>query len=217
MHGGGCSVKWAEFYQSRRLDSDNWHSTTLCSDLNQILKENNYEYTVIQIGSSSGREVALLAKNHIRHQFIGTDIYPEVIVYSSNIHRLPNLSFTLCGAKEIKLLLEKMSKSKRFIIFSSGSLQYVQPDHMKIFFSSLKQYEVQIVLLEPVSYRNFDPQRINGSRWRDNFSYTHNYRYYAEESDFLSIKSSIIKPYTMNDPIHAFTGHYYYYGKNRIP
>jgi len=216
--GGEAGVGWAQSYQSRPLDFNkkvgNLSYRDACPVLgavDRLLKSNNEKYTVIQIGSSSGREIAHIAKNNPNHDFIGTDTYAEVVKYSSSYHRCPNLSFIQCSAQDISTLLERISIFN-LVLFSSNSLQYVQPEHLDIFIASCSNYPVRMLLLEPTSFKRICPEKIKESRWRGEFSYTHNYRYYAEKYNFETLEARIIKPYYDDDPVHAFVGHYYYYG-----
>jgi tRNA G46 methylase TrmB len=108
------------------------------------LENAHSNYLVIQIGSSSGKEIAHFAKIFPQHEFIGTDIYDEVIEYASDYHNYSNLSFVKCSAKEIanifninvKIQPIKITLSP-ILVFASGSLNYVQPEHLTIFFNSL--------------------------------------------------------------------------------
>ncbi|MDD5174145.1 MAG: class I SAM-dependent methyltransferase [Candidatus Omnitrophica bacterium] len=213
---------WAKTYDSQPLDfNEKIGSLTydeacpLLTELDKKLNSISKPALIVQIGSSSGREIAWLAKRNTEHKYIGTDIYAEVIDYSANSHNLPNLSFQICSAKEIYDILSICKKQKIFV-FSSGSLQYVQPEHMKTFFNSISQIpELEIILLEPANELKKNPEEIKGSVWRGNLSYTHNYRFYAEKAGFITKKCRIIKPYfpyERSPVIHNGTVLYYYWG-----
>lgn len=221
--GGKSGENWAKNYNSRNLDFSQkcghlsfQEAQPIFDELNGICenyKENSL--LVFQIGSSSGREIAYFAKRFPKHRFIGTDIYKEVIEYSSSSHKFPNLNFELISAKNIYHKLASFNKSD-IVVFSSGSLQYVQPEHLDLFFRKLPFIpKLKILLLEPGNESEGAPDNLKRSIWRGNFSYTHDYKYYAEKAGFKTIKCRIIKPYHPYEdfPQHKYTIHYYYYGK----
>ncbi len=222
--GGNSGKKWAECYDTRPLDfnSKTGHLTfrevqPLFDEVEDICKNSRTDLVVIQVGSSSGRETAYFASKYPEFEFIGTDIYQEVIAYSSQSHNLPNLSFVLLSAKDISKLIFKF-KEKNILIYASGSLQYVQPEHLKYFFEGLNNHnKLEIVISEPGNESKGKPDELNMSIWRGNFSYTHDYKYYAEKSGIETAKCEIIRPYFPYEdfPEHKNTVHYFYYGRSK--
>ena len=87
-----------------------------------------------------------------QHEFVGTDIFDEVLEYSSNYHNYPNLSFVKCSAKEIGNIFNILDidiKNKPVLICAFASLNYVQPEHLTIFFNSLGKFaNLKIILGE---------------------------------------------------------------------
>ena len=161
-----------------------------------------------------------------QHVFVGTDIYDEVVEYSSDYHNYPNLSFVKCSAKEIGNIFNIMEIDVKIqpikiilppiLILASGSLQYVQPEHLIIFFNSLSNFaNLKILLLEPGNESKGKPDEIKTSIWRGNFSYTHDYKHYAEMAGLKTIENQIIKPYSPDDSVHSSTCHYYYLGETK--
>lgn len=147
---------------------------------------------VIQIGSSSGRELAYLSKEYRQHEYIGTDISDVAVAYSNNKHSSNNLVFVFSYAHKIKSLIDSLSKEFRYaeniVIFGSGSLQYVQPEHLEIFFRDLGQVKnVDFFISEPV----FESHLLDGSTYRGTFTSTHNYKYYAEKNGIRTIESNL--------------------------
>ena len=126
-----------------------------------------------------------------------------------------------CSAKEKGSLLNKYnidSTNKPVLIYASNSLQYVQPAHLTIFFNSLGKFgNLKIVIGEPGNDSKGKPDKMKGSIFRGNFSYTHNYRWYAENSGIKTKKCEIIEPYLpyKDFPIQENTVHYFYSGKLR--
>jgi len=176
------------------------------SEIENILGRVKTKLLVIQIGSSSGREIAYFAHKYPSHTYIGTDICQEIADYASSAHQSKNLSFRTLPAKNISGLLSEY-KNEKILIFSSGALAYVQPKHLPLFFHSIaKVPSAKILLSEPGKERRGKlPDEIDGSRWRGNFTYTHNYRFYAKKANIKTVKSRVIRlPY----PIY-----YFYYGQ----
>ena len=94
--GGECGRNWAEYYQKKHNISGSGgmiesnkkigHMTVqksypIYGEVSSILENADSNYLVIQIGSSSGKVVAYFAKIFPQHQFVGTDIFDEVVEY----------------------------------------------------------------------------------------------------------------------------------------
>lgn len=221
--GGNSGKNWAASYNSRELDFSERighlsfrEADPLFGALDEILLQNvGRRVYVCQIGSSSGREIGYYAKKYPKFSFLGTDIYQEVVEYSAAHHGHPNLTFELISAKHLCEKLGSLADLDTLIVFSSGSLQYVQPEHLSILFRQLGAISnVEIILTEPGSESKGSPDKLRGSVWRGNFGYTHDYRFYAEQSGFVTYESQIIRPYFPYDefPMHKNTIHYYYRG-----
>jgi len=224
--GKNSGKKWAETYDSRpigfnsKIGHMNFHEAyPIFSDIEDICKntKRTTNFVVIQIGNSSGREIAYFATKFSTFEYIGIDIYKEVVDYSKNSHNHSNLSFELCSANNISQILSRY-RDINILIYSSGSLQYVQPEHLCEFFRSIADYpNLKILISEPANESKGVPDELKRSIWRANFSYTHDYKYYAEEAGIETVKSKIIRPYVPyeNFPMHRNTVHYYYSGKTK--
>ena len=222
LMGGDSGREWAKYYDFQPLDFSAkvgkmtlWDASPVYSTLERILRESIAEQSccVIQVGSSSGREIAWVARNFPNTKCIGTDIYPEVIEYSSQSHNAPNLEFEQLAAKNVSELISQL-RDYRLIIFSSGSLQYVQPEHLGIFFKALSMCpNIDVVVCEPASIVHGEPTNLAGYLLRGDFSYTHNYKQYAEESGLCTLECRIIYPYYPHDPKHGKTVHYFWWGR----
>lgn len=150
---------------------------------------------VVQIGCSSGRQIAWFAARHPRLRFVGFDVDHSIIDYVADVHRLPNLEFLVGFAQAMPDILDR-HRGWPSILFSHGSLQYVQPEHLDIFFRDVAaRSDTLLILLEPGSAALGPPEELEGSHWRWNFSYTHNYRHYAERHGLVTTRLSI-------DPVH---------------
>ena len=98
------------------------------------------------------------------------------------------------------------------IIFSNGTLQYVQPEHLQVFFNQFAQRkDCHLILCESANFRKKEPNEINGSMARVCFSWTHNYDFYARLNHCKIIRTTIIKPFKdiVRDKNHRFTCHYF--------
>lgn len=220
--GGSSGKEWAKYYNTNPISSDfntkRGHlsfreAAPLFDEIEGILKNSKTDLLIIQIGSSSGREIAYFAAKYPGHTYIGTDTYQEIIDYSALSHKFENLSFKKISAKDISQLLSEY-KDRNMILFSSCSLEYVQPEHLETFFDSIAKYPVRIILTETANESDGSPDKLRGSRWRGNFSYTHDYKFYAEKAGIRTIKHEIVRPYF---PYKDFPGrknvvHYFYSG-----
>lgn len=204
--GGESGKKWADIYLSSPIDINQEYGNMTLKEANlvyeevkTILSNMNQKCIVIQIGSSSGRETIYFAKMFPQHEFIGTDIYDTVVNYANSNNNLKNVSYVKLAAKDIEKLLDKLfnrSANQNFLIFSSGSLQYVQPEHLPIFFKSLNKFpNVSVLLSEAGNQSKGMPDKLKTSIYRGNLSYTHDYKWYAEESGIETVKSKMIIPH----------------------
>ena len=224
MMGGDNGAQWAATYNSGPFENvpcgrlTGSEASPILPAIDKILAGKIEPSIVIQIGSSSGREIAWLAERHTECRFIGTDIYSEIIAYSSEHHVASNLSFDTCPAVKIPNLLSAF-RGQSVIVFSSGSLQYVQPEHLKILCESLNSIpKLQLYIQEPASELEGDPLDIKGSLWRGYFSYTHNYRFYCENAGLETEKCDIVRPYIPYEdfPNHKGVVHYIYVARTRL-
>ena len=222
--GGESGKNWAQMYNETKLDLSSKvgnmkfkEASPLFVDISEYLsKPSEKKRVVVQIGSSSGKEIAYFSNLFPKIKFIGTDIYDSVVEFSQQQHLFENLSFEKCSAQNLFSLLTTYKKNE-LIVYSSNSLQYVQPEHMDFFFKTLAEFSnFKIFLLEPGNSSIKKPDEIHGSLWRGNFSYTHDYKYYAEMAGLKTIKSQIITPYSPEDSVHSSTCHYYYIGETKL-
>jgi hypothetical protein len=220
--GERSGENWAKLYNDTKLDLTSKIGTMQLKDANPLYvdiseyleKQSEKKRVVVQIGSSSGRETAYFSNLFPKIKFIGTDIYDSVIEFSKQKHSFENLRFEKFSAQDLHFLLSNY-KQNELVVYSSGSLQYVQPEHMEKMFKDLVRFpDLRIFLLEPGENANKKPGEIQGSSWRANFSYTHDYKFYAERAGFKTIKNLIINPYLSDDPVHHSTCHYYYIGES---
>lgn len=156
--------------------------------------------SVCEVGSSAGRKMAYFSSKFEKHEFIGTDIYPEVVEYSSQSHQSPNLQFVTCAAKDLLGVLLNTRHSE-VVLLSTGSLQYVQPEHISALMKTLAKEmkaagkTLHLLFSEPGNETNGSPYENQKSTPRGNLSWNHNYLKLAESNGFEVITAEIIRPY----------------------
>jgi len=223
LMGGESGAEWAKHYDSSPFPPDEGtkvgsisfsEALPIFEDLKNVLRNKINPTTLIQIGSSSGREIAWFARQFPHIRCIGSDIYRSVIEYSSNKYRGPNLSFVTLPAHQLDSLIQILPEGEDVIFFSSGSLQYVQPEHLKDFFTSLTKFSrsIEVYLLETADDKKGSPNALEESLPRGNFSFTHNYMKDARSAGLEVINSSIIHPYLPKGQFkgHENTVHFYF-------
>lgn len=217
MGGGDSAVEWAKEYHTEydsfppqngeRIGAlDFYEAWPHIKYLEKKLSEEKSPVTVIQLGASSGREIAYFAQKYPLHHFVFTDIFDSVVQYAKETFHFKNLTFVACPAENLHLLT--FNTQNKCVIFSNGSAQYVFPEHLDLMFSRLAlncNCEVDVIVLEPGSDDEANPQEIEGSLPRGHFSYTHNYGYYAHKNGFSSLDWRKISPYS--GPEHCESKH----------
>ena len=217
LMGGDVGINWAKYYMNKRptfppqrgeikVGSLDFHdSSPIYEKLDSFLDGAKNPFCIIQIGASSGKEISYFSSKHKNHIFYYTDIYDSVTNYAKSNLKLPNLEFITCAAENIPIIVE-MTDKHNVLIFSSGSSQYVYPEDIDLLFDRLSKINKNIYLFfgEPGNDLLNDPITFEGSYRRGNFSYTHNYSYYANKHKFLIKEWQKISPYT---PQHNFPMH----------
>ena len=205
MHG----ADWAKLYDTKRegyppiegeekIGNLEYHQA--CPEVKRVkelISTDPKSFCFIQLGASSGKEISYFAKTFPEADFIYTDIYESVTSYASKKLSLPNLDYVTCPAESLPALAET-SKKQKILIFSSGSSQYVYPEHLDSLFrllSNIKNKTIDFILNEPGNNLLTNPTTFKGSIPRGNFSYTHNYQFYAEKNKFKTNQWDLIKPF----------------------
>lgn len=219
--GGASGTAWADHYEATPIDR-NCHIGELSFDdavplypaLDRLLSDAAPDTLVVQIGTSSGRDIAYFARRYPQMQFLGTDIDTAIAERATRIHPLPNLRFSLARAHTL-LNDTEIPNRPRLVVMSNGSLQYVQPEHIPVFFKRLHaRGNVAVILVEPAARQTGrEPDQIGGSTWRGQFSYSHDYRAYAQRAGFATLAWDVIRPTKDPQSPHRDTRHYFYYGQ----
>src|SRR5438445_803520 len=108
LMGGDNAAFWAQHYEQQPIDLEQTvgrlpyrEACPLLPSLDCRLGERAEPHLVVQIGSSSGREISWLAARQIQHQYLGIDLYPEAIQVARQNHQLSNLRFLAISAQSI--------------------------------------------------------------------------------------------------------------------
>ena len=221
--GGDSGVAWADSYDAHPFDRSERigelsfdQAMPMFPALDALLPRAAPGTIVVQIGASSGREIAYLAARAPGISFIGTDIDTGITSRAARSHPLANLTF--CVARAHTLFDDiHVPEAAPVVVISSGSLQYVQPEHLAVTFDRLVAWGTQatgarILLVESVRDDGRSPDRLGGSAWRGNFSYTHDYKHYAERAGMRTVEHAIVRTDTDPASPHFHTRSYFYHG-----
>ncbi len=217
---GASGMRWANVYDSRPFDRHERIGDLSFDEvqlqfpaMDRLLSRASPGTIVMQIGSSSGRELAYFAVQFTAIQFLGLDIDPGVVDQSARRHGRENLRFVV-GRAHTALADGHVPDGCPLIVFSSGSLQYVQPEHIAKAMARLAaRGRVRLLLGEPCRDNGTAPDQLRGSRWRGNFSYSHDLKWYAEDAGFATVEHAIIQFDRDPRSPHVRTRTYYYHGE----
>lgn len=164
---------------------------------------------IIQLGSSSGRDLEFFLKIFPKLNYISTDVNDEILDFQKEKYSYPNFKYFKCYAEDIDECINHFKISeKNIILFSSSSLQYVNPFFLEEFFQKIKNYKnLNLFISEPVSLLFIDNNKLISDN-RANISYSHRYDKYAKNSNFNIIENQVIRPYSTDDKQHGQTGHF---------
>ncbi len=151
----------------------------------------NKKNLVIQIGSSNGRKIKYIAKKFKNVQCIGIDLFEGIVNYCNENNDLNNLSFIKIYAHKLSNVI-KNYKFDNCIIFSSGSIQFSQPEHLDIFFKKLCNFKkIYFIFCEGYYMKSRNKKFLNfeNSFYSGAMYFSHNYDHYANK--YLDKKSEI--------------------------
>jgi hypothetical protein len=221
----GEGKKWAQHYYDRHFQtldelkkgrtgtmSQN-DATPIFERMINYIKSNNLSDDkntyIIQLGSSSGRDLEFFLKIFPKLNYISTDVNNEILDFQKDKYSYPNFKYFKCYAEDIDECINHFKISdKNIILFSSGSLQYVNQFFLEEFFSKIKNYKnLNLFISEPVSLLFIDNNKLI-SDYRGNTSFSHRYDEYAKNSNLSIIENQVIRPYSADDKQHGQTGHF---------
>ena len=165
---------------------------------------------IIQLGSSSGRDLEFFLKIFPKLNYISTDISDEILDFQKEKYNQSNLKYFKCYAENIDKCINNFQiYNKNIILFSDGSLQYVNPFFIKEFFLKIKKYKIlNLFICEPASLLFIDNNKLI-SDCRSHISFSHRYDAYAKKSGFNIIENKVIRPYSIDDKLHGHTAQLY--------
>lgn len=194
---GASGAAWAENYASKDLPLDAKHP--IYAEFNRFLALLDREVTVIQVGSSSGRETHFFATTNPRHRFLGVDIDEAIVAFARRHYHADNLAFAVGRAETVASLLPPPGEP--LVVVSSGALQYVQPEFLGAFYQVVASRAAAVVVEDSQSDRLDDFLAYPGSCWWGDFAYNHNHKSYAEAAG-LTVAGAVIRrsPHSGGEP-----------------
>jgi len=118
--------------------------------LAQIIRVQSHGLCV-QLGSSSGKEIAYFSSLTKNMSFIGYDLYESSTSFATKRYRSENLDFKT-GDFLSALNENPPNRNDPVIIFSNGSLLYMFPEDAVSFFAKVASFEnpLSLIISEPV-------------------------------------------------------------------
>jgi len=182
---------------------------------NNLNSKNTY---IIQVGSCSGRDLFFFNSLFPNINYISTDIDNNILNFQKKkYYDFKNFLYAKCFAHQIDICLHKYNLfSKRVILFSCSSLQYVHPLLLKVFFKKIKLFEkIDLFILEPVSRAFVNSSETSLSKLRGiDGSISHKYSLFLKEMTLIEKK--LIYPYSISrksNPSNYDSAHYYLHCK----
>lgn len=230
----GEGRKWATHYYQNHFktledlkktktgDLYNIEAIPLFENIIKFIKTNKLEQNdntyIIQVGSSSGRDLEFFINQFPKLNYISTDISDEILDFQKEKYNYPNLKYFKCYAEDIDDCINHFGiKNKNIILFSSGSLQYVHPLFIENFFKKVKNINnCNLFLTEPVNLKLISNKKNLISDNRGKISFSHLYNIYAKNLGVNIIDYKIIKPYSNNHKQHKTTSHFYLHSCNKF-
>jgi len=210
---GRSGVSWAEVYDRRPIDRTERYGDLSFDEaspwfpaMDRALSSAPAQALVAQIGCSSGRELAHFAGRFPRLEFLGTDIDAQITERAARRHSSSNVTFRVARAHQ---LVDVLPIDRPLILYSSGSLAYVQPEHLGLTFRKIRA-RGNATLIVGEAWRDDGPEVGTPlTRWRGNFSYSHDYREYAEQARLKIQETALIQTHSDPSSPHFRTRHYY--------
>ena len=152
----GEGSKWANYYydihfktleelQKRKIGCMNMSEAVPIFQkmINFIKSKNFYEHKdtyIIQLGSSSGRDLEFFLNLFPRINYISTDINDEILNFQKKNYNYKNLKYFKCHGEDFDKCIENFNLSdKKIILFSVDTLQYLNNFFFKKLFNKNKK------------------------------------------------------------------------------
>ena len=182
FYGQEESVRWAKNYN----DNVEFDYQTLFSEeklsltwVEKMLSTKNY--SVHELGTSSGRQIAHFAKKFPQSKFVGSDLFDELISYLKNYYNLPNLNFKKVDAG----LLDDVSKIKEDILVAAGVLCLLNEEEILTLFSNVKSQH--IIIGEPI----FGHGSVLSSTPVGGFQSAHPYEMFLKNTGWVIVRKKL--------------------------
>jgi len=220
---GKNNLQWVKYYYNKHWvtlknleDTKNIVGNLKYEDTRPIFKkvlnfikernfQNQKDVYLIQIGSASGRDLQFFTNQFPNINFISTDVDEEIINFQKRMYNFNNWKFYKCSAEDLHLVIKNSKLAdKELIIIDCGSLQYCHPFFIDQFFVSISKFKkVNLFINSPISLKFLTTEKK--SSYRSTLSFSHNYSYFCIKY-LHTLEEKIIKPYSINDPVHFDTG-----------
>jgi hypothetical protein len=223
----GEGVKWAIFYYKKHFKTLNKlkkkkigtmsasEAHPLFEKIIYFIKKNNLANKkntyIIQLGSSSGRDLDFFLKLFPKLNYISTDVNNEILNFQKSKYNYSNLKYFKCYAENIDECINNFDISKKnIILFSFGSLQYVSPYFLKVFFTKIRRYKkLNLFICDTVSLKFIYSAKKIISEHKANIAFSHRYDEYAKKAKLNIIENKVIAPYKINDKKYSDWGNSY--------
>jgi SAM-dependent methyltransferase len=180
--GGGKGTEWTR--NQPVFPGGLRDSLTMFKQLEGHLAEGSLR-TIHQVGCGSGREIAHFAHRYPQVSFIGSDLDDAIIgECRERWSDLKNLSFTVLGLDLLDT--REMESLNVDLVFSSGSLTYLDEVSLRRFLGILRTMTKQVLFLENLSYK-FDMQKDVHSTPNGDFAWNHSYTRYLDDEGWKDV------------------------------
>ena len=148
--------------------------------------------------------------------YISTDVNDEILDFQKEKYTHLNFKYFKCYAEDIDKCINYFNISdKNIILFSVGSLQYINPIFLEEFFLKIKQFKkINLFIYDPIELSFIEKNKDIISNYRWNSSFSHRYDEYARKFGSKIIESKIIRPFLKEDKHHSKTGNFYLHSTN---
>ena len=155
---------------------------------------------LIQLGSCSGADLKFFYDTFPNLSFISTDVSDEILDFQKEKYNFKNFDFFKTHAENINDCFKKFNLyNKKVILFSRGSLQYVNPYFLELFFSKLSAVrDLNLFICDTIDLDFLENQKKIKSNQRFDIVFNHRYEDYLSNSNKV-IKNEIIKPFSEED------------------
>ena len=178
--------------------------------INHRAQKEDEDLYLIQLGSCSGADLKIFHDVFPNLNFISTDISDEILEFQKEKYSFDNYYFHTTHAEDIDSCFETFNLySKKVILFSRGSLQYVNPFYLEMFFSKLKavqQLDLFICDTTDLDFQEDDASPNSSQRF--DIVFNHKYERYATPKTKV-VKKEIIKPFDQKDVQNGNVAHTY--------